>query len=227
MRVHVETLLDDGHIAALCDEIRDAATPSGHRSVLAGDTAGLVTADADGNAVSLIQSLSWGFGSGILDPATGIIAQNRGTGFTLEAGHPNELAPAKKPAHTLMPVMVHRQGQLAAVSGTMGGSAHPQINSMSLFRALGLGMDPAEAVAAPRWLVGGMDPEDPDGQRFAVAEPSIGEVATEALTSVGFRVDPIEELDDGVGHAHLITVDRDGALDAGTDPRADGAALAS
>jgi gamma-glutamyltranspeptidase len=227
MRIHVETLLDDGHIAALCDEIRGADAPSGHRPVLAGDTAGLVTADAEGNAVSLIQSLSWGFGSGILEPGTGVIAQNRGTGFTLEAGHPNELEPGKRPAHTLMPVMVHRRGRLAAVSGTMGGSAHPQINSMSLFRALGLGMDAAEAVAAPRWLVGGMDPEDPEGQRFVVAEPGIGEVAVAALASVGFRVDPIHELDEGVGHAHLITVDTDGGLDAGTDPRADGAALAS
>jgi len=227
MRIHVETLLDDGHIAALCDEVRDAADPSGHRSVLAGDTAGLVTADADGNAVSLIQSLSWGFGSGIREPSTGIIAQNRGTGFTLEPGHPNELASAKKPAHTLMPVMVHREGRLAAVSGTMGGSAHPQINSMALFRAFDLGMNAAESVAAPRWLVGGMDPQDPEGERFAVAEPGIGAVAEEALASVGFRVDRLDELDESVGHAHLITVGPEGELDAGTDPRADGAALAS
>jgi gamma-glutamyltranspeptidase/glutathione hydrolase len=72
-----------------------------------------------------------------------------------------------------------------------------------------------------------MDPEDPEGQRFVVAEPGIGEVAAAALASVGFRVDPIDELDEGVGHAHLITIDTDGGLDAGTDPRADGAALAS
>jgi gamma-glutamyltranspeptidase len=220
MRVHPTTLLDDGHIAAFCEEVREGSTAAPHP--VGGDTVGLVTADARGWAVSLIQSLSWGFGSGILEPSTGILAQNRGTGFVLDPEHPNALAPRKRPAHTLMPVTVHRDGRLAAVSGTMGGPAHPQINGASLVRALELGMSPEEAVAAPRWLVGGMD----DVAGTAEAEPGVPNATVELLERAGFRVTRLDADDSSVGHAHLIRLDPDGLLEAGTDPRADGAALA-
>jgi len=220
MRVHPTTLFDDGHIAAICEEVREgsaaAPRPAG------GDTVGLVTADARGWAVSLIQSLSWGFGSGILEPATGILAQNRGSGFVLDPEHPNALAPGKQPAHTLMPVTVHRKGRLAAVSGTMGGPAHPQINGSSLIRALELGMNPQEAVAAPRWLVGGMD----DIRGLAEAEANVPDATVELLERAGFSVTRLGAEDSSVGHAHLIRLNPDGSLEAGTDPRADGAALA-
>jgi gamma-glutamyltranspeptidase/glutathione hydrolase len=220
MRVHPSTLLDDGHIAAVCEEVRSGRAVASHPA--GGDTVGLVTADARGWAVSLIQSLSWGFGSGILEPSTGILAQNRGTGFVLDPEHPNALAPGKRPAHTLMPVTVHREGRLAAVSGTMGGPAHPQINGASLVRAFELGMSPQEAVAAPRWLVGGMD----DVVGLAEAEAGVPESAVELLERAGFRVTRLDADDSSVGHAHLIRLDPDGSLEAGTDPRADGAALA-
>src|SRR5581483_8683878 len=91
MRVHPHALLDDGHLAALCDQVRSGPLPRPLPSPT--DTVGIVTADAQGLAVSLIQSLSWGLGAGILEPSTGIIAQNRGSGFTLDSEHPNALAP--------------------------------------------------------------------------------------------------------------------------------------
>ena len=109
--------------------------------------------------MSLIQSLYDGFGAGLLEPATGIVAQNRGACFTLDPASPNLLAPGARPAHTLMPVIIQRGGRFEAVAGTMGGSAQPQINAMTLIRAFDLGRSPAEAVAEPRWLVGGMSPE--------------------------------------------------------------------
>ncbi|MBI3647724.1 MAG: gamma-glutamyltransferase [Actinobacteria bacterium] len=221
MRVHPHALLDDGHVAALCDQIRDGL--SGAPGPTGGDTAGLVTADAEGFAVCLIQSLSWGFGSGILEPETGIVAQNRGSGFVLDPGHPNVLSPGKRPAHTLMPVMAHREGRLAGVSGTMGGPAHPQINAWSLVRAFLLGMPPAEAVASPRWLVGGMGPVD----GVVEAEPGVPDATVRLLEGAGFTVTRLGAEDPSVGHAHLILVGPDGLLEAGTDPRADGAALAS
>ena len=104
MRIHPSTLLDDGHLASLDDEVRGAmqGTPPAHPT-LHGDTIALVTADGEGRAVSLIQSLFYGFGSGILEPDTGIVAQNRGGCFTVDPGHANVLAPGKRPAHTLMP----------------------------------------------------------------------------------------------------------------------------
>ena len=122
MTAHPSTLLDDGHLASLADEIRlERPAPLGSRS--SGDTIALVAADSEGFAVSLIQSLFWGFGSGICEPATGIVAQNRGACFTLEPGHPNTFAPGKLPAHTLMPVLVHDERGVAAVAGSMGGYA--------------------------------------------------------------------------------------------------------
>jgi len=221
MRVHPHSLLEDGHIAGLCEEVRSGRpVPVDVDPTAQGGTAGLAAADADGWAVSLIQSLGPGFGAGILEPDTGMVAQGRGSGFTLDPEHPNLLAPRKLPAHTLMPVMAHRAGRLAAVSGTMGGSAHPQITTMSLVRAFDLGMTPAAAVAAPRWLAGGMDPVGPDP--FIVAEPAARARVGAALEAAGFRLVALEELSEDAGHAHLITVAPEGTFEAGTDPRADG-----
>lgn len=225
MRVHASTLLDDGHLASLADEVRAGkviSSPSVRSSV--GDTIALVTADAEGRGVSLIQSLFYGFGSGILEPSTGIVAQNRGACFTLDAIHPNVLAPMKRPAHTLMPVLVQREGRFEAASGSMGGYAQPQINAVDLIRALDLGMTPAEAVGAPRWLVGGMDPVDGTAP-FAVAEASVPAETTAALGEAGFRVDTVGTQGGSVGHAHMIRSASE-ALDAGSDPRADGGARA-
>jgi gamma-glutamyltranspeptidase len=221
MRVHPHTLLDDGHVAALSDEVRGGVLAAPHPA--GGDTAALVTADAEGYAVSLIQSLAWGFGSGILEPGTGIVAQNRGSGFVLDPGHPNVLAPGKRPAHTLMPVMAHRAGRPVAISGTMGGPAHPQINTWSLVRALHLGMTPAEAVAAPRWLVGGMDALEGE----ATAEEGVPAEVADRLEQAGYALTRLGSEDSSVGHAHLIRIAADGSFEVGTDPRADGAALAS
>lgn len=223
MRVHPHALLDEGHIAALCDLVRAGRIPSAHPSPT--DTVGLVTTDADGLAVSLIQSLSWGFGAGILEPTTGIIAQNRGSGFTFDREHPNTVEPAKRPAHTLMPVMAHRAGRLAAVSGTMGGAAHPQINAWSLIRALDLELRPLEAVRSPRWLVNGMDAEGPEP--FVLVEAGVPPATATALRGIGLRVDPVADPAGSVGHAHLILVRGDGSFEAATDPRADGAAIAT
>jgi gamma-glutamyltranspeptidase/glutathione hydrolase len=225
MRVHALTLLDDGHLAGLAGEVRDRdprAIPgiSGHRHGT-GDTIALVAADAQGWAVSLIQSLYDSFGAGILEPDTGIVAQDRGACFTLEAGHPNEIGPRKRPFHTLMPALVHRDGRLAAVAGSMGGASQPQINAQNLIRAFDLGMPAAEAIAAPRWTVWSEDAP------FARVEGSVPGPVADLLSQAGFRIEAVADLDEAVGHAHLIMVRPDGSFDVGSDPRADGGALAT
>ena len=224
MRVHPHALLDDGHIAALTDLVRtgrpvlvDGATRS------PGGTIGLTTADDQGFAVALIQSLGGSLGSGILEPDTGIVAQSRGSSFSLDPSHPNVLAPGKRPAHTLMPVMAHRGGRLAAISATMGLFGHPQINAMSLIRAFDLGMTPADSVSAPRWLAGGMDRVGPDP--FIQAEASTAAVWP-AFRAAGFRVDEVPSVSDRVGHAQLLLVEPDGSFTAAADPRSDGGAAA-
>ena len=223
MTVHPSTLLDDGHLASLADEIRldlPATLPSRPN----GDTIALVAADAEGFAVSLIQSLFWGFGSGICEPTTGIVAQNRGVCFTLEPGHPNAFEPGKLPAHTLMPVIVHDERGVAAVAGSMGGYAQPQIGATTLIRRVDLGASPADAVAAPRWLCAGMDQEH--GDPFVLAEAGVPPTIRDALERSGFRVADIGEGRGSAGHAHMIAIG-DGGFEAGSDPRADGGALAS
>ena len=225
MRVHPSTLLDDGHVAGLAGEVRDAV-PAVAPGVLgrrhaAGDTIALVAADAHGWAVSLIQSLWDSFGAGILEPETGIVAHDRGACFTLEAGHPNEIAPRKRPFHTLLPALVHRDGRLAAVAGSMGGASQPQINAENLVRAFDLGIPAAEAIAAPRWTVWD------DGGPLAWVEGLVPDATRDRLQEVGFRVEAMDDLDEAVGHAHLILARPDGSFDVGSDPRADGGALAS
>jgi gamma-glutamyltranspeptidase len=226
MRIHVSSLLDEGHIAALCDIVRDGVvehTP-GASDRLTGDTIALATAGADGWGVCLIESLFSAWGAGILEPATGIIPHDRGACFTLEPGHPNELAPGKRPAHTLMPVALHRDGRLAGLAGTRGGHGQPQIDLMTLVRAFDLGLDPAEAVAAPRWLVGGMSPLR--GSPWVEAEGAVPEPARADLAAAGLAVRTLDDVDRAVGHAMLIRIDG-GMLLAGSDPRADGGARAS
>jgi gamma-glutamyltranspeptidase/glutathione hydrolase len=230
MTIHVSALLDEGHIASLCDVVRGGLPGHPTSSPLVGpphvpgDTIALVAADADGWGVSLIQSLYSGFGAGILEPSTGIVPHDRGACFTREPGHPTELAPGKRPAHTLMPVAVHRDGDLVALAGTRGGHGQPQIDLMTLVRAFDLGLDPVEAVAAPRWLVGGMSPLR--GEPWIETEAGVPEAVRSSFERGGFRVETLAEIDRAVGHAHLLRIDG-GTLIAGSDPRADGGAIAS
>jgi len=220
-RVPVGTLLDEGHIAALCDQVRTARVRIAHRS--AGDTIALVTADGEGRVVSLIQSLASGFGSGILEPSTGIICHSRGAAFSLDPESPNVLAGGKRPAHTLMPVLVHRDGRLAAATGSMGGGGQPQINFQNLVRLFDLGMDPGAVLAAPRWLMGGMELHP--GRLVELEGRVPGKVLT-SLEAAGFGLTVLGELDESVGHAQLVRIGEDGTLEAATDPRADGEARA-
>jgi gamma-glutamyltranspeptidase len=122
-----------------------------------------------------------------------------------------------------MPVMVERDGDLVAVSGSMGGGGQPQINAQTLMRTLDLGLRADGSVAAPRWLVGGMDLA---GGRAVHAEARVPKHVREALERTGFPVTVLGDVDEGVGHAQLIVRKRNGAFDVGSDPRADGEAAA-
>ena len=116
-----------------------------------GGTVYLATADAEGGAVSLIESNYAGFGSGLVDPQTGIGYQNRGAFFRLEPGHANSLAPGKRTLHTLTPGMMLRDGRPWVVHGSMGGEIQPQVFAQVVSAMVDGGVDPATAVAAPRW----------------------------------------------------------------------------
>jgi gamma-glutamyltranspeptidase len=186
-----------------------------------GDTVGIATIDSDGVAVSLIQSVFHAFGSGVLEPATGILMHNRGSSFSLDADSPNVIAPGKRPKHTLMPVMVSRDGSVQWVSATMGGQGQPQIHAQILLRSFA-GATAKEAVDAPRWLVGAQDPGDTDTNIYV--EQDAGSSITQSLTDAGLDVISVPKHDETLGQANLIRVDSNLEFDAASDPRSDGSA---
>src|SRR3984885_3336940 len=110
-------------------------------------------ADASGAMVSLIQSNYEGFGSGIVVPGTGIALNNRGSGFVLEPGHPNQVAPRKRPFHTIIPGFATQDGAPVAAFGVMGGAMQPQGHVQVGTRMFALGQNPQAAIDAPRWRV--------------------------------------------------------------------------
>jgi gamma-glutamyltranspeptidase len=188
----------------------------------AGDTVAVVAMDADGYAVSLIQSVFHAFGSGLLDSETGLILHNRGAFFSLDPSSPNRLEPGKRPAHTLMPVLVREAGRIAGAHGTMGGKAQPQIHTHLLLN-LEAGRSPAEALEAPRWVLGGLVTEEGD---LVLAERSVPAAALDSIATAGLGIMAVADLDEEVGHGQLVRRTPSGELLAATDPRADGQAAA-
>jgi gamma-glutamyltranspeptidase len=178
--------------------------------------------DADGTALSLIQSVFHAFGSLLLEPRTGLVLHNRAAFFSLDPASPNVLAPGKRPGHTLVPVIVSADDGTVAAHGTMGGKAQSQIHAQLLRRTM-LGDDPAAAVAAPRFIVGGTEVGDTEDRIFVEGghEPSL----IAALHRTGMRLVVTDGLDSEAGHAMIARRDSSGALSAGADPRSDGAVL--
>jgi gamma-glutamyltranspeptidase / glutathione hydrolase len=188
-----------------------------------GDTAAIVTADGEGRAVALIQSLFDSFGAGILDERTGIIAHNRGSFFSLDPRSPNVLEPGKRPAHTLTPVLQTEGDQLRSALGTMGGLAQTQVLTQVLLH-LERGRPPAEAVDAPRWTVGGIEAS---ASRSPVqAEGRVPGDVVDALAGAGWSIVRLSDYDFEAGEAQLIVRDRDGTFTAAGDPRGGGGAIA-
>jgi gamma-glutamyltranspeptidase/glutathione hydrolase len=179
----------------------------------AGDTIYLCVADAQGNLVSLIQSVAYDFGSGVVAEGTGILLQNRGCYFRLDPGHVNRLEPKKRTMHTLIPAMAARGGTPWAIFGTMGGEGQPQLQAQVLMNLVDHGLEPAEAVARPRVRVRA------DGETVSVEAdyPNAG-----GLKGGGLRIELMPPKHHSLGHAHAILVDSPGAWRAGADPRSDG-----
>jgi gamma-glutamyltranspeptidase/glutathione hydrolase len=228
--VPLDRLLDKTHaadLAALMDPWR-ASVPKAATNPPGGGTAYLAAVDAEGNAVSLIQSNYLGFGSGVVDPETGIHYQNRGSYFSLDPDHPNVLEPGKRTLHTLMPCMLFREGVSGPwiVVGSEGGDAQPQIHAQLVSDLVDGGMDIAGAVAAPRWSVEPRFHFDPPRQ--VIAESRFVPGFVEALEAMGHPVTRIGGFEAGVGTQHAIElVDGGpaapgGSVAAVTDPRSHG-----
>jgi len=195
------------------------AEPNGSRSDV-GDTVYITAVDQWGNAVSWIQSNFSGFGSGLLDESTGILLHNRGALFTLETGHPNQVAPGKRPYHTLSPMMaLYPDGEFAFTLGTPGGDSQTQTIIQITQNMLMFGMTPQQAIEAPRFRSLG-------GARLAI-EDRIGENVLRDLQGRGHELNLVEGWTATFGGAQMIHRDPEtGVLTAAADPRREAYAIA-
>ena len=152
--VSAAQLLDDGYLAQRAARIRlDRASEFDHGLPPSGGTIYLSAADERGMMVSFIQSNYMGFGSGVVVPGVGVSLQNRGYGFTLQAGHPNCVAPGKQPFHTIIPAFLMKDGRPQMSFGVMGGNMQPQGHLQALVRMVDHRQHPQAACDAPRWKV--------------------------------------------------------------------------
>ncbi len=222
MDVAVDSLLDDTYLASRAKMIdRSKATDFNHGTPKQGGTVLLTAADAEGTMISLIQSNYTGFGSGMVVPGTGIALQNRGCCFTLEKGHPNEVAPGKRPYHTIIPGFVTRTGSggddvPVMAFGVMGGFMQPQGHAQVLMRMADHDMNPQTALDAPRWQVmKGME---------VTIEPGFGEKTIDGLRALGHEITVDDMFSASFGRGQTIYRLDDGYC-AGSDPRCDGQAV--
>ncbi len=219
MDVPVTALLDKTYLksrAALINLQRASAPTFGIPKH--GGTVYLTAADADGMMVSLIQSNYMGFGSGVVVPGTGISLQNRGHGFVLDAGHPNQVAPAKRPFQTIIPGFLTDLANKPLMSfGVMGGHMQAQGHMQMVVRICDDGQNPQSASDAPRWIV---NPDGTVGLEDAL-KASIGG----ALEGMGHTLASAEAVNFAFGGAQLIWRQGEDGYIAGSDHRKDGGAV--
>ena len=215
MEVAPSALLDSDYLAnraRLIDPSAAADRPEPGHLFTDSETIYLTVADEQGNMISFINSIFGYFGSRVVVPGTGLVLQNRGAGFTMEEGHPNRIAPNKRPLHTIIPAFVTRHGQAWLSYGVMGGSMQPQGHVQVLLNMVEFGMDPQEAIDAARF-------RHFSGKRVAI-ENLDPDVAAQ-LEALGHELRDPQGVAFGGGQAILKLV-RGWA--AASDPRKDGMA---
>src|SRR5882724_5904666 len=224
---------------AFADRERWAADPRSFEAPLAellsadyaadNDTTYFCTADGDGNAVSGVQSINSGFGSGIIAGDTGILLNNRMSYWHLDPGHPNYLRPGRRVRHTMNPPIVLKDGVLWSVFGTPGADNQVQVNLQVLTAMIDFGLDPQQAAEMPRWTSNapGQYANWPhDGEDALTIEQRFPEAVRRELARRGHPVNTVGDLE---GPCSVEIIRRDaatGMLLAGSDPRRDGWALA-
>ncbi len=215
MDVRPQALLDPAYLrarASLIDPGRAAERPEPGHLTTDSETIYLTVADRDGNMISFINSIFGYFGARVVIPGTGVMLQNRGAGFTMEEGHPNRIAPDKRPLHTTIPAFATRNGEPWLAFGVMGGSMQPQGHVQVLLNMIEFGMDPQEAIDAARFrhLSG-----------VSVAIENLDPAVAAELEALGHELrDPLDVAFGG-GQA-ILRLPRGWA--AGSDPRKDGMA---
>lgn len=200
-------------LAALINPKRAMANATALSEQVHKETIYITVVDRDGMAVSLIYSIFNGFGSGIASNKFGVLFQNRGSGFTLEQGHPNELKGGKRPMHTIIPGMLAGDGKPFLPFGVMGGAYQPNGHARFVSNLMDFGLDLQTAIDAPRSF------SDKGNMKV---ERGYGDTVRAELTEMGHDV---SIPDTAIGGAQAILIRNDGILEGASDPRKDGCAL--
>lgn len=209
-------LVDTERLADLLATIGSDAATRPAPGPATGGTAYLCCRDGSGMGISLIQSNFHGIGSGLSAGATGVFLHDRGAGFNLVPGHPNELAPGRRPAHTLSPTLWTDGGRLRLLLGTRGGHYQPQLLVQMIDSLLGAGLVPAEAMRRPRWIV--------EEGTVQVESRMPAEVVADLQTR-GHRVAPMGPWEEGWGPIAVVAASAT-KVSAAADPRVSTAAVA-
>ena len=202
----------------LIDRRRAMATVPYGQPIPGGNTVYVSAVDGQGNACSLINSIFSDFGSGMVAPGTGIVLHNRAGLFSLDASHPNALAPGKRPYHTIIPGLATKDGELLYCYGMMGAFMQPQGHLQLISNMVDHGMDPQEAINALRFMV---------GNDQALVEEGIDPDTARELQQRGHKLGLMAGRSRvSIGGAQVIARDhRTGVLQGGTEPRKDGAVV--
>jgi gamma-glutamyltranspeptidase/glutathione hydrolase len=180
-----------------------------------GGTAYLAAIDADGLAVSFIQSNFMGVGSGLGAGDAGFLLHNRGAGFNLRPGHANELSPGKRPLHTLSPTLWTKDGRISCLLGTRGGDYQPQLLLQVAIRCLRSTVELSDVQARPRWMVAPLD----DSRPVVAVEGHTPVETIRHLEKAGHQVAVQTAMQHGWGPVSVIMIDDDGTRIAAADPR--------
>ena len=217
MKVPVRDLYATKRVEKMRSQIRLDRAASEYENVPTGtDTEYVAAADSEGNLVSFIQSNFMGFGSGVVEPETAIILQNRGHLFSLDENHPNCIGPHKRCVHTLMPGLIFKNGKPYVALGLKGGHVQPQVQAQIISNLIDFGMTPQEAISAPRF-------NHIEGAKVGL-EPDIAQSVKDDLTRRGHQV--VGGNPESFGGAHAIVIHPEsGAFVGGSDPRKGGCAL--
>jgi gamma-glutamyltranspeptidase / glutathione hydrolase len=221
-RVPVTAMLSKEYAALRAqhiDKARASAAVSPGSLPHAGDTVYLCAADREGNMVSLIQSNFASFGSGIVAEGTGFVLQNRGALFTLDAAHPNALAPRKRPLHTIIPGFMRREGTRVAF-GIMGGWNQSQAHAQFVSNVVDHGLNVQAAIEAPRFTKVTFEGLD------VIVEGRISAPVRDGLARRGHELTVQGDFSSQVGGGQAVLRDDTAGVNyAASDPRKDGAAV--
>jgi oxamate amidohydrolase len=217
------SFLTESSLAEMARRIRPDEAAPWPAPARGGDTVWLGVVDGQGRAVSLIQSIYWEFGSGVLLQDTGVLWQNRGMSFSLKEGALNVLRPGRKPFHTLNPAAALFKDGRVMVYGTMGGEGQPQTQGALFTRYARFGQEVQAAVTAPRWLLGRTWGTTSTNLKL---ESRFDPGVVEAMRRAGHDVELVGPFNEIMGHAGALVRHASGLIEGAADPRGDGVVAA-